>query len=255
MGRRVSDTFTFRTFSRRRRLESLDHEVVSHRSLLLRKLSGTDMELQRNKVRSLDVACRAIDGMLIMPSETFSFWKSVGRPTERRGFLPGLQLSGGKMTAMTGGGLCQLSNLLYWMVLQTNMEVTERHRHDFDPFPDYRRTVPFGTGATVFWNYKDLRFCNDGFFPWQVRVWVDEEYLEGRLLGSSLPETELSIEERRHRFVRMPDGTVYRENELWRVEHDRETGERLGESLLIRNRARVAYDVDGVPGIEVEEVR
>ena len=56
-----------------------------------------------------------------------------------------------------GGGLCQLSNLIYWMTLHTPLTVTERYRHSFDVFPDSRRTQPFGSGATCSYNYLDLQ--------------------------------------------------------------------------------------------------
>ena len=46
----------------------------------------------------------------------------------------------------TGGGLCQLSNLIYWMTLHTPLTITERYRHSYDVFPDSNRTQPFGSG-------------------------------------------------------------------------------------------------------------
>jgi vancomycin resistance protein VanW len=230
----------------------LPEMIVAHRSILLRKLQGTDQTLQRNKVQSLRIAASRINGVLIRPGEVFSFWRLVGRPTASRGFPPGLQLSFGKMVAMTGGGLCQFSNLLHWMVLHTPMEVTERHRHSYDPFPDYRRTVPFGTGATVFYNYLDLMFKNGTDRVFQVISWVDGEYLQGEIRSDApLPEI-YSVEERGHRFVREGD-TIFRENQLWRISAHRATLEVVSEELLMENHAEVRYDVDGIQGIEVEE--
>jgi len=232
--------------------EPLPEPVVEHRSILMRKLQGTDQELQRNKVSSLKVAAEAIDGVLIKPGQTFSFWRLVGNPKPSRGFLPGLQLSFGSMVAMTGGGLCQFSNLLHWMVLHTPMEVTERHRHSYDPFPDYRRTVPFGTGATVFYNYLDFMFRNDTQRTFQLRARVDTDHLRGEIRSDSPLEGLYSVEERGHRFVRMGD-KVFRENRLWRIVTDTETSRVLREDLLMENHAEVRYDVTGIPGIEVEE--
>ena len=45
-----------------------------------------------------------------------------------------------------GGGLCQLSNLIYWMTLHTPLTITERYRHSYDVFPDSNRTQSFGSG-------------------------------------------------------------------------------------------------------------
>jgi len=232
--------------------DTLPETVVAHRSILMRKLEGTDETLQRNKITSLKTAASLIDGVVINPGEVFSFWRLVGKPVRRRGFLPGLQLSFGELVSMVGGGLCQLSNLLHWMVLQTPLEVTERHRHSFDPFPDYRRTVPFGIGATVFYNYLDLIFKNNTPWCFQIKVWVDEHNLQGEIrCGQKLPR-RISVEERKHRFVRI-EGTVYRENELWRIETDTLTSEVVSEELIMKNHAEVRYDVTEIPGIKVIE--
>ncbi|MCP4646272.1 MAG: VanW family protein, partial [bacterium] len=116
----------------------LSNLVTTHSSLLLRKLAGTDPVLQRNKVKSLGVAAAKINGVILQPGEVFSFWRLVGKPSKKRGFLLGLQLSFGELTSMIGGGLCQVTNLLHWMVLHTPLTVIERHRHSTDPFPDYK---------------------------------------------------------------------------------------------------------------------
>jgi len=223
--------------------------VFTHRSLLIRKLEGTDPVLQRNKVASLQRAAKAISGAVIMPGETFSFWRLVGKPCARRGFPPGLQLSFGRTVAMEGGGLCQMTNMLHWLVLHTPLKVTERHRHDFDPFPDYRRTVPFGTGATVFYNYLDFMFRNCLEQPFQILVRVGERHLHGEVRCLNPLSAEYSIEETDHRFVRR-EGAVYRENRLWRVQKDPETGKPLLRELLMENCARVRYDTSK---LKVEE--
>ena len=223
--------------------------VTSHKSLLLRKLAGTDMDLQKNKVESLKIAASLINRVTIAPGEVFSFWKLVGKPVRRRGFTPGLQLSFGKLTAMVGGGLCQLTNLLHWMVLQTPLEVIERHRHSTDPFPDYKRKVPFGTGATVFYNYLDFAFLNDTKTEFQIKVWVEEEYLCGEIRSNMSLPVEYSVVEKQHKFVRK-NNKVYRENEIWIVEKDIESSEILSEKLCFKNHVEVLYDTSA---INVEE--
>jgi vancomycin resistance protein VanW len=236
-----------------RRTDPLPHLLIEHSSLLLRRLDGTDMKLQENKTVSLRLACAAMDGTIVSPGESFSFWRIVGPPRSVRGFLPGLQLDSGRLVSRTGGGLCQLSNLLHWMVLHTVMKVTERHRHGTDPFPDYRRTVPFGTGATVFWNYLDLVFRNASPAVFQIRTWVGDEHLCGEIRTDRPPVDILSVEERGHRFVRAPGGRVYRENELWRRRRNASTGAVISEERILVNCLEVRYDPDSIPGISVEE--
>jgi len=228
----------------------LPFTVFSHRSLLLRKLAGTSMNLQLNKVKNLRIAVSFVDGVVVNPGETFSFWKLVGKPSKRRGFQRGLQLSFGKLVPMTGGGLCQLSNLLHWMVLHTELQVAERHRHSSDPFPDYRRHVPFGTGATVFYNYLDFSFINNSTGSYQIKVWIEEEFLCGEIRCSVDKNISYSIAERNHRFVRR-NTAVYRENEIWKLRQNTATASVEWEKCLFKNSAWVLYDTETVP-VEVE---
>ncbi len=226
--------------------------IVSHKSLLMRKLAGTDADLQTNKVASLRIAAALIDSVLVKPGEVFSFWKLVGKPSASRGFPPGLQLSFGNLTSMAGGGLCQLTNLLHWMVLQTPLLVTERHRHATDPFPDYKRKVPFGTGATVFYNYLDFAFRNETSSTFQIKVWLEREHLCGEIRCEKNLPFSYSVIQKKHRFVR-ENGIIYRENEVWCRETDAESLTTVSETLLFTNHVEVLYDVTDIAGIEIFE--
>jgi hypothetical protein len=128
--------------------------LMQHGTPMLRELSGVDMQLQRNKMESIRIATACIDGLILKPGETFSFWRLVGKPTERRGFRMGFVLKNGKLAQDIGGGLCQMTNLIYWMTIHTDLEVVERWRHGFDVFPDAGRTQPFASGATCAYNYR-----------------------------------------------------------------------------------------------------
>ena len=56
---------------------------------------------------------------MIRPGETFSFNKLVGNCTRGAGFVEGMRLSNGQASPGVGGGICQLANLLHWMVLHS----------------------------------------------------------------------------------------------------------------------------------------
>ncbi|MBQ8400337.1 MAG: VanW family protein [Clostridia bacterium] len=153
--------------------EPLAHIVKSHTSVLVRRLHGVDMELQENKVTNIALACGRINGIMIRPGETFSFWRTVGRPTYRKGYLDGLVISRHGFTKGVGGGLCQMANMIHWLVLNSPMEVTELHHHSDALFPDERRRVPFGTGTSVSYNYVDYRFRNPTDQPVQILLWCE----------------------------------------------------------------------------------
>ncbi len=148
-------------YSRVRESQCLDYLISTHRTPLYRKLRNVEMWIQQNKVDNLKIALRQLDGIVIKPGETFSYWKLVGKPTYSKGYKDGMVLYYGQFKAGVGGGLCQLSNMIYWMTLHTPLTIVERHRHSFDVFPDSNRTQPFGSGATCVYNYRDLRITNN----------------------------------------------------------------------------------------------
>lgn len=127
--RRVQWYVPGKRYAATRSAAKLPHQHASHRTPLLRQLKGVDMWLQHNKVDSLKVAASCIDGLLLRPGETFSFWRLVGKPSARRGFKAGMVLRNGIVAQGMGGGLCQMTNLIYWMALHTELSITERWRH------------------------------------------------------------------------------------------------------------------------------
>lgn len=241
--RRLSDRARRVPFAATVAGERMPVVIVRHASVLRRRLDGLDPRLQETKIVNLRLAAAAIDGLVLRPGETFSFWNRVGPPTARRGFVEGLILRGGRITAGVGGGLCQLSNLLYWMALHTPLDVVEHHHHGFDPFPDVGRVLPFGSGATIFYSYGDLRLANRTQQPFQVGVRVGSSRLHGIISSDRAWPYSYHVEEHGHRFARGQDGAVYRDNELWRRTVDRRTGETVARTLLTRNHALVAYTV------------
>ncbi|WP_052339823.1 VanW family protein [Gorillibacterium massiliense] len=239
----------FVRFALVRREEAFPYPVKKHQSLLRRKLGASDPVLQDNKVVNLGIAVSKVNGVIIEPGETFSFWRLIGKPTGKAGYLDGLLLSHGEVKSGVGGGLCQLANLFYWMTLHTPLTVVERHHHSFDPFPDDRRVLPFGSGASVFYNYIDLRFHNPTPHRFHFRVWLTDQHLKGEVTCDSDLPAAYHLEERNHRFHRKPEGN-FRENEIWRKVIDKRIGALIREELLIRNYAEVKY---ALPDEQVEQ--
>lgn len=110
------------------------HTYISHGTPLLRQLKDVDMYLQYNKIINVKLAAKKLNDIILKPQETFSYWKLIGRPTKRKGYKDGMILFSGTFSAGMGGGLCQLSNLIYWMTLHTPLTIIERYRHSYDVF-------------------------------------------------------------------------------------------------------------------------
>jgi len=217
--------------------------VFQHSSKLLKAVPDHLMPLQHNKVRNLELGCSLMDGILLEPGDIFSFCSLVGRTSYRRGFVDGLEMHDGRMLGAPGGGLCQLANLLFWMAVHLDLDILERHRHGLDLFPDDGRTVPFGMGATVFFNYRDLRFQNSLPQPLVLRVKVEPPLLRGAFYSDRELPFQVEVVEQMHRFFRDDRGAVWRENRVAkRITHLE--GRNPEIVPVAHNRGRVCYEVD-----------
>ena len=241
--RTLSDMAGGVKFATDKKADHFPFTCTKHQSLLRRRLGNSDPQLQENKIHHLKIACPSIDGVIIKPGKTFSFWHCVGEATARKGYAEGMQLSRGLVVRGVGGGLCQLANLLYWMALHTPLHIAERHHHSFDPFPDENRTLPFGSGAGVFYNYIDLRFFNATPLTFQIKLRLTEDHLKGAVYSDLEPANSYHLFERNHRFLAL-DGKNYRENEIWRNVIDRRTGNKLAEELIVKNFSEVKYELN-----------
>ncbi|MBK9073166.1 MAG: VanW family protein [Myxococcales bacterium] len=170
------------------------------------------------KIHNIAVAARAVTSISIAPGETFSFWRAVGRATARRGYLRSRNLVGGELRQELGGGICQLSGLLYHVGLTLGLGIVERHAHSVDLYQDDNRFTPLGADAAVVFGYKDLRLLNTTEANLVFDVRCEGHALIARALADrALLPTHIE-------FVRTRDGsatrvveTRQRSGEAWRV--------------------------------------
>lgn len=228
-------------FARSKLEHPLAFPVFEHRTPLLRKLKNVDMWFQYNKIINLKIAAARLDGIVIQPGETFSYWKLLGNPTKRKGYVDGMVLFYGTYKAGIGGGLCQLSNLIYWMTLHTPLEVTERHRHSYDVFPDSNRTQPFGSGATCSYNYFDLRIHNPTEQPYQLKVYLTEDDLVGQWRTTTHLPYQYEIYEKDHRIKLEYWGGYSRHNSIYRKVYNSKL-ELITDEFITENHALMMYE-------------
>ncbi|MES2660309.1 MAG: VanW family protein [Verrucomicrobiota bacterium] len=162
--------------------------AAEKRAPLWREVSAEEFPLTAGKVENLRIATRAFHGLEMPPGKVMSFWRQLGRTTRRKGYLSGRELREGCIVPAIGGGLCQLSGLLYQAALAAGLEIIERHGHS--------RVVPGSQAeqdldATVFWNYVDLRFRSH--LPWRIEVELTATELVVRIRAlSDSPQKETS---------------------------------------------------------------
>lgn len=220
--------------------DTLPFSCYAHKTLLLRQLKDVDMWMQYHKITNLKLATKRLHGIILRPGEVFSYWKLIGKPTKRKGYLEGMVLRNGCVCTGIGGGLCQLSNLIFWMTIHTPLTVIERHRHGYDVFPDSNRTQPFGSGATCFYPHGDLMIRNDTEEDYQLLLSVGDAFLEGEWRVSAEPTYQYEVVEKNHEMNREYWGGFSRHNELYQQKLDLQ-GHLIAESLLVKNDAIMMY--------------
>ncbi|MCR5608532.1 MAG: VanW family protein [Lachnospiraceae bacterium] len=243
----LKDLKAHKKFAKGRSKENLPYIWKGDSKVLIRKLHGVDMELQRNKVVNLQICGKKIDGIVINPGEEFSFWNLVGTVSKRKGYLEGLMISNRKLLKGVGGGMCQMANMIHWLVLHTPLTVTEMHHHSDALFPDEKRRAPFGTGTSISYKALDYRFKNTTEYPIQIRIWLDEVYLYGEIRSTvELPDKYHLVEEDSH-YAKDTDGLFYRNSKVYRIITDKASKTQKEKELILDNHSQVMYDYNLIP--------
>ena len=140
--------------------------------------------LFENKVHNIQLAAQQVAAITILPGEVFSFWETVGNPSEANGYKTGRNIVNGVLKEAIGGGLCQLSGIIYHTSLLAGLTIVERFNHTVDIYKEEDRFTPLGADATVVYGYKDLRVKNQlnvpirfifSFQPEQITCGIQSE--------------------------------------------------------------------------------
>ena len=249
----IKDIIKRNKLAKKKIKEDYKYILKGEMKLLLRKLEGVDMRLQVNKITNLKLAADKINGLVIMPGETFSFWKLVGKPTKKKGYLKGLVIKNSTSFGEDyGGGLCQLANLIHYLVLHTPLEVTELHHHSDALFPDYKRRVPFGTGTSISYKSVDYRFKNTLDYPIELKIWLDDTMLYGEIRADKELDVKYKLVEVDHHYA-LENGKYFRNSEIYRICIDKRTKEEINKELILKNHSRVMYDYSLIPEDEIRK--
>ncbi|MFV0395240.1 MAG: VanW family protein [Coprobacillaceae bacterium] len=244
--RKIKDFSNSDKIAKEKTENDLPYRIYKHNSLIRRKLGNVDIQLQENKAINLSLATPKVNKVIIKPKEVFSFWSLVGICNESKGYKTGLTISGNQSSKGIGGGLCQFTNLLHWMILHTDLDIIEHHHHEgLDLFPDYGRQKPFGTGTSIVYNYLDYRFKNNTDNTYQIIVYTDEKYLKGEIRAEKQQNTKYHIKVEDEHFSK-EKGIVYRNGNVYRSAIDKKTGKVIKRELIKQNHARVMYDTSNL---------
>ena len=127
----------------------------------------------RNRVHNIELACKAVDGTVLMPGDVFSYNDVVGPRVPSAGFREAPVIIKGQLQKGTGGGICQVSSTLYNAALMADLEIVRRQHHAFPV-----HYLPAGRDATVVDGAIDFRFKNRLEHP----VAIDAKVTRGRVI-------------------------------------------------------------------------
>lgn len=227
-----------------RQSEPLPCLVADCSSHLIKRGKGIDPVLQENKAVNIKLANARMNGILIRPGETFSFWHLVGKTTKRKGYRDGRILVRNHLLPGIGGGLCNLANTIHRVVLLSPLTVTEFHKHSDALSPDEGARVPFSSGTSVFYNNGDYRFKNETDQTFQLLLWCDADNLYAALrCEHPLPYTYRIVEEG-HYFQQEGD-KYYRVSKIYKETLDGDTV--VAKELVLDNHSEVMYDYGLIP--------
>jgi len=140
------------------------------------------------RVNNLRLASNSINEVVIMPGETFSYNKTLGKRTPEAGYKNAGGFAGGRVVDMIGGGICQISSTLYNAVVLADLEVTERYAHMFQAL-----YVDASRDATVSWGTLDFKFKNTRNYPIMLKAWINGNRAYVEIYGTK-EEVEYEIE-------------------------------------------------------------
>lgn len=225
--------------------------VLSHHSnILIKTGKGVDPTLQINKVVNLKIASATMNGLVVHPGETFSFFRLVGKVTPKKGYKAGRVIVNDKLVPDIGGGLCNLANTIHLLVLDSPLDVTEFHTHSDALAPDHGKRVPLGAGTSVSYNYIDFRFKNNTDQDFQLLFWFDDERMHGELRSERPIPHAYRIVEDDHHFHKEGD-KFYRVSKIYREVLDKESGILVRRELVWDNHSEVMFDYSEIPSEQI----
>lgn len=239
--RKVQDQFSHLEFSKKQDQKKLPVCIYSKKTSMIKRAPGIDPQTQYNKAHNINMASSTLDGLIIQPGETFSFWRRIGNPIESRGYKKGRVIDKGKIIEEYGGGLCNLANTIHVAILHSPLTVTEFHHHSDALAPDHGKRVPFSAGTSVSYNYVDYRCTNNTNQAFQFCSWCEGEDHYFELRCEKPLDVEYKISEQDHHFEKIGED-YYRISKIFKDEYDKQSGELVNQTLVLDNKSKVMFD-------------
>jgi vancomycin resistance protein YoaR len=156
-------------------------------------------ERERNRAHNIRKAASSINGIILLPGDTFSYNEVVGPRTFREGFRKAPVIVKGELVPGDGGGVCQVSTTVYMAALQAGLQIVQRSHH---AFPIHY--APPGLDATVVYGAIDLRFRNNTPCPIALVAEAKNGRVVVRVLGAERYRRAVKLQRVVHAVIPAP---------------------------------------------------
>lgn len=232
--------------------EFLPFCIYETKSKLLNENTGFDMKYQENKLFNLRLAAEPVNGILIRPGEVFSFWQRVRYAEKNERYKDGLCVVDGELVTVPGGGLCHLSNLLFWLFLHTPLTIVERHPHQIKDFPSPDKDEPDGVDATVSEGWLDLKVKNNTNLTFQIKISLNGPYIYGSIFTDQAIGHRYEIINREKSYFKK-EGKTFERISVCQQKIDIKSKQVISENLLYTDGCEVGYPLPKETAIAEEK--
>jgi vancomycin resistance protein YoaR len=137
---------------------------------------------------NIRVALNVLNGKIVKAGETFSLNEALGERTHEHGYLTANVIAEGKLTAGIGGGVSQVTGVLFNAVLLSGLTVVEYRSHSHPV-----AYLPVGRDATLAWNHIDLKFKNNTQVPVYIASSGSGNKASVTLYGAKVPGRKIGL--------------------------------------------------------------
>ena len=141
--------------------------------------SGSYVNNATGRVNNMKIATNSVNGTLLMPGEEFSYNKAIGKTTPENGYQQAGAYVAGEVVQEYGGGVCNISTILYRAAMRANLKSSLRYNHSM--MVSYAEP---SLDATVYEGEIDYRFVNTYDFPIYIEGYMTSNTIVFNIYGN-----------------------------------------------------------------------
>ena len=165
----------------------LTSSMIQNEFGLISSTSSSTSTSNSNRINNVATAASSINGTIIQPGGSFSFNGVVGQRTAANGYMEAGVIVEGVTEQGFGGGVCQVSTMVYESAVKADLQINERHAHQWPA-----KYADDGCDAAVDWGSQDLVFTNTSGYPIVISAYHDNssKTITVAIYGHRLPDGE-----------------------------------------------------------------